>query len=466
LNHWKLNSPIVSYHDPYFPVLLKGRHYDLQMKRVPLDNLGSYDCVVIGTDHSDYDYAAIVRETQLVVDTRNRRAGSIHRTSFVAEHPTRSRRDERWSSPTETLSLGPKSGWARIWLSGGVATLETAISICRAAPLMNALGVVMKSKSITFATLTLLAVLSIAGMAQDRAGPAELRAPTSPSPAQAAPSATSDTPAPDLLIGAGDLLDVSLYGISDFKAEGRVDSRGEVSLPMVGSVAVGGVTVEQAEKLIKAKLVEAQLYNDPQVTVFVKEYASQGISVMGEVQKPGIYQLLGSKRLYDAISAAGGTTPKAGRYVLITRRGDPDHPVKVPLSSDAKSMENNVPIGPGDTVFVSKAGLVYVVGDVKLPGGFVMENDKNITVLQAIALAQGIGPNPSLNKAKLIRNGPEGRKDIPLPLKQILASKAPDMELQADDIIFIPDSLSMSAAKRSAESIVSMATGIAIWKVP
>jgi len=70
LNHWKLNSPIVSYHDPYFPVLLKGRHYDLQMKRVPLDNLGSYDCVVIGTDHSDYDYAAIVRETQLVVDTR------------------------------------------------------------------------------------------------------------------------------------------------------------------------------------------------------------------------------------------------------------------------------------------------------------------------------------------------------------------------------------------------------------
>jgi polysaccharide export outer membrane protein len=95
-----------------------------------------------------------------------------------------------------------------------------------------------------------------------------------------------------------------------------------------------------------------------------------------------------------------------------------------------------------------------------------MENDKNITVLQAIALAQGLGPNPSLNKAKLIRNGPEGRKDIPLPLKQILASKAPDMELQADDIIFIPDSLSMSAAKRSAESIVSMATGIAIWKVP
>ncbi len=130
---------------------------------------------------------------------------------------------------------------------------------------------------------------------------------------------------------------------------------------------------------------------------------------MGEVQKPGIYPLLGSRRLYDAISAAGGTTPKAGTYALITHRNDPEHPARVTISNGPPdSMANNVPVVPGDTIVVSKAGIVYVVGDVHMPGGFVMENDKNITVLQAIALAQGLNPNAALDSAKLIRKTPQG----------------------------------------------------------
>jgi polysaccharide export outer membrane protein len=188
---------------------------------------------------------------------------------------------------------------------------------------------------------------------------------------------------------------------------------------------------------------------------------------LGEVQKPGIYPLLGSRNLFDAISAAGGTTPKAGSYVLITRRSDSEHPIRVPLSTGTpESMKDNVSVQPGDTILVSKAGIVYVVGDVRQPGGFVMENGKDITVMQAIALAQGVGPNAALNGAKLVRKTPEGPKDIPLQLKKILAAKAPDPQLQADDIVFVPNSAGSSALKKGAEAALQAATGVAIWRIP
>jgi polysaccharide export outer membrane protein len=328
--------------------------------------------------------------------------------------------------------------------------------------------VVMKSKSISLAVLAFLALPSSHGFAQDRVGSSEVRA-EAPRPAsQTTPVATHSTVSPpDLLIGAGDLLEVSLYGMADFKTDVRVNSGGEISLPMLGTVAVSGLSVEQAETLIERKLSQKGLFNDPHVTVFEKEYATQGISVLGEVQKPGIYPLLGSRKLYDAISVAGGTTPKAGRYALVTRRSDPQHPVQVPLlTAAADAMQNNVVVEPGDTILVSKAGVVYVVGDVHLPGGFVMENGNDITVLKAIALAQGTNPNAALNAARLIRKTPEGPKDVPLDLKKILAAKAPDPQLQPDDVVFVPGSAGKSAAKRGAEAVLQMATGIAIWRVP
>jgi polysaccharide export outer membrane protein len=327
--------------------------------------------------------------------------------------------------------------------------------------------VVMKSKPTFLTTLAFLTLPLPYGLAQDRVGSSEIR-PVPPSTAQTEPTAARSAGSPhDLLIGAGDLLEVSLYGMPDFKTDVRVNSGGEISLPMIGTVPVAGLSVEQAETLVARKLTEKGLFNDPHVTVFEKEYATQGISVLGEVQKPGIYPLLGSRKLYDAISAAGGTTPKAGRYVLITRRNDPQHSVRVPLMTGApESMENNVTVEPGDTILISKAGVVYVVGDVHQPGGFVMENGNDITVLKAIALAQGTNPNAALNGARLIRKTPGGPQDVPLALKQILAAKAPDVQLQADDVVFVPGSAGKSAAKRGAEAILQMATGIAIWRVP
>ncbi|HZE69219.1 MAG TPA: polysaccharide biosynthesis/export family protein [Pyrinomonadaceae bacterium] len=326
----------------------------------------------------------------------------------------------------------------------------------------------MNFKSISFAVIAMLALPLAYVFAQERVDSPRVQAEAPPSaPPTSRVAARSTSSPPDILIGAGDLLEVSLYGMPDFKTDVRVDSGGEISLPMLGTVAVGSLSIEQAQALIERKLSQKGLFNDPHVTVFEKEYATQGISVLGEVQRPGIYPLLGSRKLYDVISAAGGTTPKAGRYVLITRRNDPQHPVQVPLVTGApESMENNVPVEPGDTIVVSKAGVVYVVGDVHQPGGFVMENGNDITVLKAIALAQGTNPNAALNSARLIRKTPEGPKDVPLALKQILAVKAPDLQLQADDVVFVPGSAGKSAAKRGAEAILQMATGIAIWRIP
>jgi polysaccharide biosynthesis/export protein len=328
--------------------------------------------------------------------------------------------------------------------------------------------VVMKLRSFSLGALLLLALPTAHCLGQDRVGSSEVRlqAPAS-APDTTTVAAGNTSSSPNLLIGAGDLLEVNLYGMPDFKSEVRVSSSGEISLPLLGTVAVSGLSVEQAEKQIQRNLTQKGLFNDPHITVFVKEYATQGISVLGEVQRPGIYPLLGDRKLYDAISTAGGTTPKAGGYVLITHRNDPQHPIQLPLlTGAAKSMKNNVAVEPGDTVVVSKAGVVYVVGDVHQPGGFVMENGNDITVLKAIALAQGTNPNAALNSARLIRKSPEGPQDVPLELKKILAAKAPDPQLQPDDVVFVPGSPGKSAAKKGAETILQMATGIAIWRIP
>jgi polysaccharide export outer membrane protein len=266
-----------------------------------------------------------------------------------------------------------------------------------------------------------------------------------------------------LVIGPGDLIEVSVFGASDFDKQVRVSDDGEVALPFIAPVVVGGLTPRQAEDLIAERLSDGGFFNNPRVSVFVKDYATQGISVLGEVQKPGIYQMLGSRTLLDAISMAGGATPKAGRVVTITHRDEPDHPQVVNLSnSGTEAANNNVQLHPGDIVMVSKAGIVYVVGAVRQPTGIVLENP-SLTVLQAIAMAQGTDPTASLNGAKLIRKSSTQPTEVPLPLKRILAGKSPDVRVQADDIIFIPSSAAKAASRRGIEAILQAATGIAMY---
>ena len=129
------------------------------------------------------------------------------------------------------------------------------------------------------------------------------------------------------------------------------------------------------------------------------------------------------------------------------------------LSNDAnESAKNNIEIFAGDTILVSRAGVVYVSGDVHKPGGVIMDNGSEMTVLQAMAMAEGANPTAALNKAKLIRRTPNGPMEIPLALKSMFASKAPDLPLQAEDIIFVPNSAAKSAGKRSLDAIIQAAT--------
>lgn len=278
--------------------------------------------------------------------------------------------------------------------------------------------------------------------------------------------AASPATSSEMLIGPGDLLKISVLGAQDFDQELRVSSGGDATLALIGSVHIAGLTTEQAGLLIRKRLMDGGFFSDPQVAIFEKEYATQGVSVLGEVQKPGVYPLIGPHRLFDVLSQAGGTTAKAGMQVTITRQNDQQSPLVVNMSADPlKNNEANAEVHPGDTVVVSKAGIVYVVGDVHKPSGFVMENN-GMTVLQALAMSEGPNATAALGGSKIIRRGPSGPTEVHVDLKKMLASKAPDLKLQAEDILFIPRSAAKNAGAQTLDAIVRVATGVAVYRVP
>jgi polysaccharide biosynthesis/export protein len=265
----------------------------------------------------------------------------------------------------------------------------------------------------------------------------------------------------EIPVGPADLLNVSLFGVTEFQIEARVNNAGDLSLPLIGGVHVTGLSPLQVQDLIVKKLIDGNFYKNPQISVMVKEYATQGIYVLGEVQKPGLYSVLQAHTLLQAISLAGGTTPKAGRKVTIANPHRENRQLLTTIGGDSESGQD-VGILPGDTIVVSKAGVVYVVGDVHLPSGIVMEHD-NLTVLQAIALAQGTNSTAALDHSKLIRRGPDGPTQMDLPLKKMLALKTADITVQAEDIIFVPASAAKAFSKRGMEAVVQAATGVAMY---
>jgi len=327
---------------------------------------------------------------------------------------------------------------------------------------------------VPFFMVLLLAFFSFAGNPQawsqnTSSSSAKLDQPAAPpsNPAMPGETVVSRPKNPSVpVIGDGDLLKVSVLGAPESDQEVRVGADGNIFLNFIGAVTVAGQTIEQAQVTIAKKLVTGGFFKDPQVSVFAKEYATQGVSVLGEVQKPGVYPMLGARTLFDVLSLAGGTTSRAGKLVSITHRDTPQKPTTVAMSNDAaESVHSNIDIFPGDTIVVSRAGVVYVSGDVHKPSGVIMENGSEMTVLQAIAMAEGVLPDAALNKSKLIRRTPAGPQEIPLPLKDMFASKAPDVRLQAEDIIFVPNSAAKSAGKRTIDTIISTATGLVIYGI-
>ncbi len=282
---------------------------------------------------------------------------------------------------------------------------------------------------------------------------------TAPGTAQPVPS---DQEKVKLAIGAGDLLDISVYGVPELAQKVRVTPEGEAYLDLIGYVHLDGLTVEEAQALIEKKLADGGFVVNPHVSVLISEYVNQGVAIMGEVARPGIYPVYGTRRLFDLIAAAGGLTPRAGRLISISHR-DPPSTIQIKFSDDpARSTETNVVILPGDTIVVSKAGVIYVVGDVIHPSGFVLDNNEKLSVLQALALAGGATNTAALDGSKIIRKTPSGREEVPVPLKKILTQKAKDVAMQPDDILFVPGSPAKGFANRTVGTIVQMVTGLAI----
>jgi polysaccharide biosynthesis/export protein len=263
-------------------------------------------------------------------------------------------------------------------------------------------------------------------------------------------------------ISPGDVVEVKIFGLPEMSQELRVSNAGIIVLPLIGPIPAQGLTTSELEQKIAAALRSGGFLNDPQVNVSAKELRSSGVSVSGEVGKPGVYAVFGSCSLSDLIMVAGGLTTKAGHIVTVTHRDQPDMPVSVDISSVSANSGQNFAVFSGDTVLVTKAGVVYVLGDVGHPAGFVMEGDGKMTIIQAIALAGGTGKDAKIKSARIIRNTPQGVQDVPIPLKEILSAQKQDMEMLPGDVLFIPASKT-EAFFRNESAIMSTAAFLTIF---
>jgi len=281
-----------------------------------------------------------------------------------------------------------------------------------------------------------------------------------------APDATQDSADQSMTIklGPGDLFEVNVYNVPELSSKVRVSLSGDVYLPLIDYVHVDGLTQEEAQTLIEKRLADGGFVRSPHVTIFVDDAASSAVTILGEVQKPGLYPDVGDHKLYEVVSEAGGFTTSASRKIAVIRRNQAD-PIRVNLPRNlADDLTGNIDIMPGDTITVPRAPVIYVVGDVTRPSGLLVDNG-TLTVLQAMALAGGANRTAKLGAARIIRRGPTGMIETKIEIKKMLEAKSPDITLQADDILFIPVSGARVLAGRTFEAAMAMATAVSIYAV-
>ena len=298
------------------------------------------------------------------------------------------------------------------------------------------------------------------------------------------PSCKTDAVRSTYLLGADDQLQIT--GPEPDEAVGTpkivgVDGQGDIQVPLVGRVHVAGLTVQQAEQEVNKKL--AVYVKHPQTTLEVRELRSQPASVLGAVNQPGVHQVSGHKSLLEMISLAGGVRPDAGYSIRITRQvawgciplpgasldaSGQFYVAQVNLQDimEAKVPEENIQIFPHDVISVPKAELIYVTGAVKKSGGFILGEKQNMSVIQALSMAEGLGTAPDTKHARILRMNPgsDQRVEIPVDLKTILQGKAQDVPLRGNDILFVPDSTGKKVALRAMEAAITTGTGLAIYR--
>jgi polysaccharide export outer membrane protein len=320
------------------------------------------------------------------------------------------------------------------------------------------------------------------------------------------PSAPAVT-AQEYRIGPEDVLSISVFEAQELNREVRVSASGEVSLPLLGSVRAAGLTPRELEFVLQ-ELLHRTYMKDPHVSVFVREMQSHPVSVMGAVRRPGVFQIRGSKTLLEVLSLAEGLADDAGETVIILRGAalppDPDPVTERPARTDrsssaaqnasavqmASSIVNENPsvsqssvqvnlkdllesadsrndpmVNPGDIVKVARAGVVYVIGEVRKPGGFALKSNESISVVQALALSEGLTRTAAKGNARIIRTDPKNgeRKETPIDLGKILTGKAPDPMLEAKDIVFVPNSAAKTTFGRGSEVAAQTLAGLLIF---
>jgi polysaccharide export outer membrane protein len=296
-------------------------------------------------------------------------------------------------------------------------------------------------------------------------------------PSRSAPATVPST----YLLGADDQITIQGPEMDEVVGKPyRIGPDGYVEIPIIGRVKASGMTISDFDTELNH--AAAKYVREPELVASVTEFHSQPVSVVGAVNQPGAQQLQGKKTLMQLISAVGGFRADAGNSLSVARevewgplplpntRMDPSGKYSVADISiqdllQEKNPELNIPMMPNDVVTVPVSETVYVVGDVHKAGGFLMGNHKDITVLQAVALAEGTEVTADAKHSKIIhRSSDTGqRSETPIDVKRILAGKAEDVSLNGGDILFIPGSLSKKAGIRTAEAAIETASGMAVW---
>jgi polysaccharide export outer membrane protein len=283
------------------------------------------------------------------------------------------------------------------------------------------------------------------------------------------------------LLGPNDLIKIDIVELEDLSGRTyRVDSDGSVNVPLVGRIRIGGMTLTAAEDAVTTGLQKQ--VNDPHVSISLTEIHSQPVSILGEVAQPGVHQLEGRKTLYDMLAVAGGLKADAGYQVRITRREewgkiplpdarvDPVNHVSIAEVDSTKIQKadpgDNILICPQDIITVPRAQLVYVVGEVRKPGGIAIRQSETIPLLEALSAAEGLQSTAAPKNAKILRPGsdPNTRVEIPVDLTKVLSGHGEDLALRPDDVLFVPNSAPRKLITKAAEIALQTASGVIIFR--
>jgi polysaccharide export outer membrane protein len=275
---------------------------------------------------------------------------------------------------------------------------------------------------------------------------AQFTGPTAVMPTDEALQQTELTTDPSILfppmhnsyLRAGDVLAIKMYGDTEYAPTARIDVDGNIQLPLVGPVHVGGLSVAQAESLIEQKLIGAGMYRDPQIFMTVTDGPDNSIAVMGE--NHFVVPAIGTRRLYEVLASAGGIAPTTSHIITINRVGLAQ-PIVVDIGNNpSKSAAANIPLFPGDTVITSRVGNVYVLGAFKTVGLVPMNTYGPLTLTELSALSGGPTPVAKNGDLRIIRTVGNRRTVSTLNIKDVLNGKVPDPLIQPNDIVYLPTS--------------------------